>query len=87
MPQTVAILLVQTVIPHVAAALIANSFYKQKMLENIKKARELSTDQRVVKYAILRSGGVAFLPAAIAIMAETYLPEIILSIVNYFILK
>ena len=86
-PQMLVIFLLQSIIPHVASALIANSFYKQKMLEDIKKARKLSDDQRVVKYAILRSGGVAFLPAAAALMAESYLPEMILRIINYFILK
>ena len=86
-PQITAVFMIQTVIPHVVSALIANGFYKRKMLEDIKKARNLSTDPRVVKYSILRSGGVAFLPAAAALLAETYLPEMILKAVNYFILK
>ena len=74
-------------IPNCAAALIANSFYKRKMLEDIKYARRLSPDAQVVKYAILRSGGVAIIPAFAALMAQNYLPALILKIVNYFILK
>lgn len=84
---TTLVFLATILIPNCAAALIANSFYKRKMLEDIKYARRLSTDPQVVKYAILRSGGIALIPAFAALMAQNYLPMLILKIVNYFILK
>lgn len=87
MPALMLIMLGTFLVPNTIAALIANSVYKRKMLEDIKKAKNISKDNGIVKYSILRSGGVALIPAAAALMVQNYLPAFILKIVSYFILK
>lgn len=83
-PATLAVSLGTFLIPNTIAALLANGLYKRKMLEDIKFAYRSTKDQKVLKYALLRRGGVAFLPAAAAFLAEYYLPNFILQIVNSF---
>ena len=75
------------ILPNFIAALIANCVYKRRLLENIKAAYKSAGGQDVIKYSILINGGVAIFPATAALIAELYLPDLILSIVNYFILK
>lgn len=87
MPAVLAISLGTFIVPNTVAALIADSIYKKKMLADIKFAHKSTKDQNVIKYALLRRGGVALLPALAALMIESYLPNLILQIVNYFILK
>lgn len=75
------------VIPNVIAALIADGFYKRKMLADIKIARKAVSDPKILKYTLLRRGGVAIFPAMLAIIVQTYMPSMITQIVNYFILR
>ena len=73
--------------PNVVAALIADGFYKRKVLEDIKTAYKSTQDHNVIKYALLRRGGVAFFPAMAALLVQSYLPNMINEVVKYFILR
>lgn len=72
-------------VPNLIAALIANGFYKRKMLADINIARTSTSDERIMKYTLLRRGGVALIPALAALLLESYLPSLILQAANYFI--
>lgn len=74
-------------LPNIIAALIANGVYKRKMLADIKYAHESTNDEKVLKYMLLRKGGVALLPALAALLIQNYLPNMLLQFVNYFISK
>lgn len=82
MPAAAGVFIGTFLIPNFIAALIANGLYKRKMLEDIKFAHKSSKDPKIVKYSLLRRGGVAFLPAAAAFLAQDYLPTLILQLVN-----
>lgn len=69
-------------VPNTVAALIANGIYKRKMLEDIKIAYKSTNDPKIVKYSLLRRGGVALLPAAAAFLASDYLPTMIVQLVH-----
>lgn len=83
-PSTIAVSLGTFLVPNAIAALLANGLYKHKMLEDIKHAYRSTKDKNVLKYSLLRRGGVAFIPAAAAFLVEYYLPNFILQIVNSF---
>lgn len=72
-------------IPCVAAALIANYFYRKKMQEDIYFAKQATQDARVLNYSILRRGGVSIMAGMFAMLAESYLPQVIMSIIDSFI--
>lgn len=82
LPYTLAIFGASYLIAQIIPALIANFFYREKMLEDIKFAKQATSDPAVLKYSLLRRGGVSFLAGLFANLAVTYLPEIILSIVS-----
>ena len=73
--------------PNVAAALIADGFYKRKMLEDIKTAYSSTQDTKIIKYSLLRRGGVAIFAAMAALLAQSYLPSIIFDIVKNITLR
>ena len=86
-PAATITVLFSLVIPNTVAALIADGFYKRKMLADIKTAYKAVDDPKILKYSLLRRGGAAIFPAMLAIIVQAYLPNIITQIVNYFILK
>ncbi len=73
------------IIPCVGAALIANYFYRRKMQEDIYFAKQATRDTRVLNYSLLRRGGVSILAGMFAMLAESYLPQVIMSIIDSFI--
>lgn len=83
LPYTLAIFGASYLIAQIIPALIANYFYRQKMMEDIKFAKQATSDPGVLRYSLMRRGGVSFLAGLLANLAATYLPEIILSIVGY----
>ena len=83
MPHTLAVFGATYLVAQIIPALIANYFYKKKMFEDIKFAKKATSSPEVLKYSLIRRGGVSFLAGLFANLAATYLPEIILSIVSY----
>ena len=79
-PTLAIILLIQKIIPNTIAALIANYLLKKKMLKVISLAHDASTEPNIVKYTIMRNGGVAIIMPIIAIMVDNYLPSLLLNI-------
>lgn len=79
-PTFAIILLIQKVIPNTIAALIANYLFKKKMLRVISLAHDASTEPNIVKYTIMRNGGVSVIMPIIAIMVDNYLPSLLLNI-------
>lgn len=79
-PTLAIILLIQKIIPNTIAALIANYLLKKKMLRVISLAHDASTEPNIVKYTIMRNGGVAIIMPIIAIMVDNYLPSLLLNI-------
>jgi len=73
--------------PNIVAALIADGLYKRKMLVDIKSMYSASQDPKIIRYSLLRRGGVAIFPAMAALLAQSYLPNIIIEIVKYFTLQ
>ncbi len=79
-PTFALILIIQNIIPGIAAALVANFLLRKKMLKVISLAHDASKEPDVVKYSIMRSGGVAIIMPIIAILADSYLPILLLNI-------
>lgn len=79
-PTLAIILLIQKIIPNTIAALIANYLFKKKMLKVISLAHDASTEPNIVKYTIMRNGGVAVIMPIIAILVDNYLPSLLLNI-------
>ena len=79
-PTFAIILLIQKVIPNTIAALIANYLFKKKMLRVISLAHDASTEPNIVKYTIMRNGGVSVIMPIIAIMVDNYLPSLLFNI-------
>ncbi len=73
------------VLPCSAAAIMANNLYRNKMLEDIRIARKATNDPNIQKYSLLRRGGVSIFAGFAALMAESYLPSIIMSVIKNFI--
>lgn len=84
MPHTLAVFAATYLVSQIIPALIANSLYRKKMLEDIKFAKEASSDENILKYSLIRRGGVSFLAGLFATLAASHLPNIIMSIVSYF---
>lgn len=71
---------IRIILPQVTAALIANYLLKRRMLRVVNLAHSATDDPELVKYTIMRNGGVSIIMPIIAIMADTYLPELLLNI-------
>ncbi len=85
LPYILAVDVITFLLPCTVAAIIANNLYRKKMLEDISIARKATSDPKVLKYSLIRRGGVSLFAAFAAFMAENYLPSIIMSVVNNFI--
>lgn len=85
MPYIFAVEFLTFILPCVAAALLANNFYRKKMLEDIHFAKSASQDSRIINYSLIRRGGVSVLAGLFALLAESYLPQFIMSVINGFI--
>ncbi len=72
------------VIINVVFTLIADFFYRKKMLEDINFAKASTSDPKVLRFSLIRRGGVSFLAGIAAYFAASNLPTIIMSIVSYF---
>lgn len=72
--------LLSFIVPNIIAAILANYLLKRKMLKVVELAHSSSDDPNAVKYTIMRNGGVSAIMAAIALLVETYLPNLLLSI-------
>ena len=80
LPTLAIILLIQKVIPNTIAALIANYLLKKRMLKVISLAHDGGTEPDLIKYTIMRNGGVAIIMPIIAILVDNYLPSLLLNI-------
>lgn len=85
MPYILAVDAVTFVLPCSVAAIMANSLYRKKMLEDISFARRATSDPNIQRYSLLRRGGVSLFAGFAAFMAESYLPSIIMSVIKNFI--
>lgn len=79
-PQLPLLLILQTLVPNVIAAIFANYILKRKMLKVISLSHESAGEANSVKYTIMRNGGVSVFMPIIAIVIETYLPSLLLEI-------
>ncbi len=84
-PATAIYYLATFVIPSLAAAIMANSLYRNKMLDDIRIAKRATNDPNIQRYSLLRRGGVSIFAGFVALMAESYLPSIIMSVIKNFI--
>lgn len=80
LPTLLTVLTIRRGIPNIIAALIANYLFKKKMLKVIGLAHDASTEPNIVKYTIMRNGGVSVIMPIIAIMVDNYLPSLLLNI-------
>ncbi len=85
LPATLAVIAFTFLIPNIAAALIADDAYRKKMREDISIAKSATSDPKILKYSLIRRGGVSMFAGAAVFFAESYLPSIIMSIVSNFI--
>lgn len=85
LPYVLAVDAVTFLIPCTLAAIMANSLYRNKMLEDIRIARQATRDPNIQRYSLIRRGGVSIVAGLAAIMAESYLPSIIMSVIKSFI--
>lgn len=83
MPHTLAVFAATYLFAQIIPALVANFFYRKKMLEDIKFAKKATSNPKILRYSLLRRGGVSFLAGLFASLAASHLPNIILSIVSY----
>lgn len=84
-PAVSAFYLFTFILPNTVAALIADSVYRKKMFEDIRIAKKATSDPKVMKYSLLRRGGVSLFAALAALMAKSYMPSLILSVISRFI--
>ncbi len=84
-PATAIYYLATFVIPSLAAAIMANSLYRNKMLDDIRIAKRATSDPNIQRYSLLRRGGVSIFAGFAALMAESYLPSVIMSVIKNFI--
>lgn len=68
-----------TVLQSIAAALIADYFYKKKLSKTVELARE-NTDEKAKSFVLIKNGGVSFLAALASIAASSIIPMLIYSI-------
>lgn len=79
-PRLLIMVTINFIIPNLIAALLANFLLKKKMLRVISLARSSSDKPDVIKYTIMRSGGVSVFMPILAIMVNNYLPTLLLNI-------
>lgn len=84
LPESMIVLLSDCIIANIIPALLANYFYRRKMFEDIRFAKRSTSDTKVLRYSLIRRGGVSFLAGFLAMIASSHLPNIIMSIVSYF---
>ena len=84
LPYSLTVLGATYVVSQIIPALIANSFYRKKMLDDIKFAKKATSDPKVLKFSLIRRGGVSLVAGLFATLAASYLPNIIMSFVSYF---
>lgn len=84
LPYSLTVLGATYVVSQIIPALIANSFYRKKMLDDIKFAKKATSDPKVLKFSLIRRGGVSIVAGLFATLAASYLPNIIMSFVSYF---
>lgn len=85
LPYVLAVDAVTFLIPCTLAAIMANSLYRNKMLDDIRIAKKATSDPNVQRYSLLRRGGVSIFAGFAALMAESYLPSVIMSVIKNFI--
>lgn len=68
------------IVPNIIAALLADYLLKRKMLKVVDLSHEGSSDINTVKYTIMRKGGVSVIMPMVAVLIDTYLPSLLLSI-------
>lgn len=69
---------------NVIFTVIADYLFRQKMLDDIKFAKEATSDPKVLKFSLIRRGGVSLLAGLVAYFAASNLPTIIMYIISYF---
>lgn len=84
LPYSLTVLGATYAVSQIIPALIANSFYRKKMLEDINFAKRATSDPKVLKFSLIRRGGVSLIAGLFATLAASYLPNIIMSFVSYF---
>lgn len=84
-PSMFAFYLLTFILPNTASALLADGTYRKKMFDDIRIAKKATSDPKVLKYSLIRRGGVSLFAGLAALMAESYLPSIIMSIISNFI--
>ena len=72
--------LIRIILPQVTAALLANYLLKRKMLRVVNLAHNATDDPELVKYTIMRNGGVSIIMPIIALTINAYLPDLLLNI-------
>ncbi len=80
LPALAVLVLIQRIIPGAAAALVANYLLKKRMLRVISLAHDATEGIAIVKYTIMRNGGVSVMMPIIAIFIDNYLPSLLLNI-------
>ena len=71
---------IRLLIPRILAALLANYLLKRRMLRVVNLAHSATDDPELVRYTIMRNGGVSIIMPIIAIMVDNYLPSLLLNI-------
>ena len=69
---------------NVIFTVIADYLYRKKMSDDIKIAKEATSDPKVLKFSLIRRGGVSLLAGLVAYFAASNLPTIIMYIISYF---
>lgn len=69
---------------NVVFTVIADYLFRKKMLDDIKFAKEATSDPKVLKFSLIRRGGVSLLAGLVAYFAASNLPTIIMYIISYF---
>lgn len=72
--------LIRIILPQVTAALLANYLLKRRMLRVVNLAHSATDDPELVKYTIMRNGGVSIIMPIIALTVNAYLPDLLLNI-------
>ncbi|MBR6531388.1 MAG: DUF2628 domain-containing protein [Clostridia bacterium] len=85
LPYVLAVDALTFVLPCTASAVMANTLYRNKMLDDIRIAKKATSDPNIQRYSMLRRGGVSIFAGLAALMAESYLPSIIMSVIKNFI--
>lgn len=65
-------------LPNIAAALLADSLYREKIIRDIKSMREFAQNERTFRMLTLRRGGISIFAAMVAFMAVRLVLQFIL---------